>query len=375
MSRAGGVVDLLRAGFILLGASVWAQDVSVDAFRDGANHYRNKVRGADYARHAPNDVAAIADNILLHQRSNGGWNANWDPQRVIGDDEAAQIAAERDNTDTTFDNRATYTQVDYLAQAFRLTGDTRYRDGAVRGLEFMLKAQHPCGGFPHSYPSTANYRPYITFMDDVTAGTLTTLRDVATAAPHYDFVDDALRGRVAEAVERGTACVLRLQQPWQDAPAVWAGQYHHETLEPVAARTFEPPGFVCAESVGVVRYLMGIESPPPEVVQAIEGAVRWFEASQITGLRIERVDAAPVQYDHHTATHDVLAIPDPDAPPIWARFYEFGTNRPFMANRDGVKVYSLAEVHPERRTGYSWYGQYPARLLAEEVPAWRARVK
>ena len=60
--------------------------------------------------------------------------------------------------------------------------------------------------------------------------------------------------------------------------------------------------------------------------------------------------------------------------PLWARFHEIGSNRPFMANRDGKKVYSLSKVALERRTGYAWYGSWPARILERDYPAWKARL-
>ena len=43
----------------------------------------------------------------------------------------------------------------------------------------------------------------------------------------------------------------------------------------------------------------------------------------------------------------------PDAGPIWARFYEIGSNRPVFVGRDGVVKYSVAEIEPERRVGYA----------------------
>jgi len=43
-------------------------------------------------------------------------------------------------------------------------------------------------------------------------------------------------------------------------------------------------------------------------------------------------------------------------------------------SRDGVKVYSLAEVDRERRTGQPWYGGWPAKLLDREYPQWRKGV-
>ena len=153
----------------------------------------------------------------------------------------------------------------------------------------------------------------------------------------------------------------------------WAGQYDRQTLKPASARAFELVSLVSRESVEVVRYLMRIDHPGPEVIRAVKGAAEWLERSTVRGLRIERVPAETVRFPYHTSTYDLRAVEDPAAPPLWARFYEIATNRPFMANRDSRPVYSLADVDRERRTGYSWYGYYATKLLEKEYPAWRKR--
>ena len=88
----------------------------------------------------------------------------------------------------------------------------------------------------------------------------------------------------------------------------------------------------------------------------------------------ETFEAEPVTYTWHTSTTDRRIVPDPDAPPLWARFYDLETSEPFLANRDGKRVATLAEVQRERRTGYDWYGSWPAELLARDYPAWKARL-
>jgi PelA/Pel-15E family pectate lyase len=70
---------------------------------------------------------------------------------------------------------------------------------------------------------------------------------------------------------------------------------------------------------------------------------------------------------------DRIVIKDPNAPPNWARFYEIGTNQPFFVGRDGVKKHSLAEIEAERRSGYDYYVDAPAVLLAKDYPAWREK--
>jgi PelA/Pel-15E family pectate lyase len=342
-------------------------------FEDGARHYRNANGITEYPRYLPEQYVAIAENILLHQRDNGGWRENWDVARILNEQEKRAVLADKAKTDTSLDNRTSYTHMEYLAEVFRRTNDERFRVACLRGLSFVLGAQHPAGGFPHSYPDTSGYRGNVTLMDDVTPGALTTLRKAAEGRPPFDVFDAAERERCRRAVELGDAGLLRLQVRVKDKLTVWAGQYDPATLEPTHARAFELPSLVSDESASVVRYLMSIERPSPEIVAAIEAAVRWFERAQIKGMRVETFEADPVRYKYHTSKDDRRVVLDPKAPPMWARFYEIPTNRPFMANRDGKKVYKLSEVERERRTGYRWYGYFGKELLETQYPAWRER--
>ncbi|MCH7945846.1 MAG: hypothetical protein IIC73_07535, partial [Armatimonadetes bacterium] len=89
--------------------------------------------------------------------------------------------------------------------------------------------------------------------------------------------------------------------------------------------------------------LMSLENPDPRVVRAIDAACRWYRRAALTGIRQIRRDG------------DKLIVKDPDAPPLWARFYEIDTNHPIFSGRDGVIKYSITEIEHERRNGYSWY--------------------
>jgi PelA/Pel-15E family pectate lyase len=66
-------------------------------------------------------------------------------------------------------------------------------------------------------------------------------------------------------------------------------------------------------------------------------------------------------------------VSDPAAPPMWARFYEIGTNRPMFVGRDGIVREHLADIEHERRNGYAYLGGWPRELLEKEYPAWRAK--
>jgi pectinesterase len=67
-----------------------------------------------------------------------------------------------------------------------------------------------------------------------------------------------------------------------------------------------------------------------------------------------------------------VAIEDPNAPALWARFYEIETNRPFFCDRDGIPKYSFNEIGHNRRNGYSWYGRW-GEDVARAYARWKER--
>ena len=124
----------------------------------------------------------------------------------------------------------------------------------------------------------------------------------------------------------------------------------------------KPPFPSGAESVGIVRFLMSIEEPTPKIVAAVEGAVAWFRSVAMKGVRIENIRREGGRPDRRL-------VSDPDAPPLWARFYELATNRPLYLDRDSVFRYDFSEISYERRSGYRYHGTGAASLIAIEYPA------
>jgi PelA/Pel-15E family pectate lyase len=135
---------------------------------------------------------------------------------------------------------------------------------------------------------------------------------------------------------------------------------------PAKARSYELPAISGSESVGIVRYLMALDNPDARIIQAVKGAADWLKNSKLVGIAAERKDdpALPKGYDR-------VVVKDPNAPPLWARFYDIETNRPMFVGRDGIVKNSLAEIEYERRNGYSYLGTYATKLLAEEYPTWK----
>lgn len=307
---------------------------------------------------------AAADNVVRYQSVEGGWPKNTDLFAPITDEALAEL--QRGGKANTIDNQATTSPIQFLAAAYAAARDERYRAAVERGLDYLLASQYPNGGFPQFFPLRPGYYSHITFNDGAMINVLELLHDVGAARRPFGFIDGPRRARAAEAVVRGIACILKTQIKQDGRLTAWCAQYDEQTLAPAWARKYEPPSLSGAESVGIVRFLMAIPRPPPAVVAAIEGAVAWFRAVPITGRRLAHVPTPG-------GKPDVVLVADPAAPPLWARFYELGTHRPIFMGRDSVVHYRMDEIEHERRIGYGWYGNTPAKLL-ESQRKWRAAI-
>lgn len=354
----------------------------VSGFQDSKQHWMDItdheqviVPSKDQSDYKTSDVRQIADNILLYQQPNGGWPKNYDMLAILTDSQKAILAEHRDSLRTTFDNGATYTQIEYLAKAYSLLHEKKYKDAALRGLNFILEAQYANGGWPQFYPDVSGYRKYITFNDGAMNGVMRVLQDIAQDKLYYSFVNDNLRKKAESAYQKGIDCILKCQIVENGTPTVWCQQHDNITLAPVGARTFELPSKVSAESVEIVRLLMNVKNPNKEIIDAVKNAVAWFQKVEIKGERVKTIPAKEVVYKYHETNKDRIVVNDSSAPPIWTRYYDLKTDRPFFANRDGKAVYKFSEVARERRTGYAWFGYWPQRLISEEYPAWSKKIR
>lgn len=310
----------------------------------------------------------LADNVVAQQSPQGGWT-NWTNEG--GMLRAATKEEQAKNNHGSIDDGATTTQLRILGRVIAANGAEAaltqpYRAAFLRGLEFLFAAQYPNGGWPQHFPAK-DYRANITFNDDAMLNVVTLLRDVAAGkSADFAWVNSEQRSRAAAAVAKAVECVVQAQVVIDGKKTAWGAQHDPKTLAPAAARKFEPVSLTGHETVGLVRMLMGVETPTREIIAAVTAAVAWLEQVKITGIRLERFTGPEGR--------DARVVADPTAPPLWARFYELGTNRPIFAGRDGVVKYSLAEIERERRGGYGWYSERARDLLEKEYPRWRARV-
>ncbi len=332
------------------------------AFAAGQGVHGYLQKSDDWFRTA--DAARLADNILSWQANEGGWPKNTDT--------TVPYTGDRAKLQGTFDNSATTDELRFLARLFGApaSGPAAAASNAfTRGLEHILKAQYPNGGWPQYSPPPANqYHRHITFNDNSMARLMIFLREVATEN-RYEFVARQQREAAQHAFDHGVDCILKCQIKVNGKLTAWCAQHDEIDFRPRPARTYELASLSGSESVGLVLLLMSLEKPTPEVRRAIEAAVAWFESAKIPGLKVESVE-------DNTAPkgQDKIVVKDASAKPIWARFYEIETGQPIFSGRDGVKKYSLAEIEYERRNGYAWLGYWPETLLEKEYPAWKARI-
>jgi PelA/Pel-15E family pectate lyase len=100
-------------------------------------------------------------------------------------------------------------------------------------------------------------------------------------------------------------------------------------------------------------YLMGLPSPSPAVVAAVHAAAAWFQKTELHGVAFRR----------DPATGDRALLKDPSSVSLWARYYEIGSDKPLFGDRDKSIHDDVSEISRERRNGYSWFNDSPAKVL------------
>ena len=192
--------------------------IDVSGFQDSRHHWydiadEDKVIQPlpDQPVCKPSQIREIADNILLYQKFNGGWPKNYDMLAILTPGQKKTMEGVKGDSNTTFDNGSTHSQVEYLARAYQKTKDVRYRDACLQGLDFILSAQYPNGGWPQFYPDSSGYRKYITFNDGAMTGVMIALHQIVENDTVFEFVDIARRQRAARSFWRGVDCILKCQ--------------------------------------------------------------------------------------------------------------------------------------------------------------------
>lgn len=318
----------------------------------------------------------IADIIVSFQTPAGGWSKNLNmtrSARVPGESFAPDNRSRRpSNVDYdvpqdanwnyvgTFDNDATTTQLRFLAKVITATGtnNASYRAAFQRGFDYIFAAQYPNGGWPQVWPLQGGYHDGITYNDNAMLNVLELLRDAAARTNEFAFVPANLRTRAGASLKRGIDCVLATQIVANDRRTVWCQQHDPLTLQPASARNYEMPALASSESADLVSFLMQLPDPDSNVVVAIHAAAIWFEKTEIENKAFKLVRGEGRRL-----------VDAPGNGPLWARYYEIGTDRPIFGDRDRSIHDDVNEISLERRNGYGWYRETPKRLL-EHYARW-----
>ena len=251
--------------------------------------------------------------LVWGQRTVGGWDHRVDVSRLTP--EAAM--PERRDGRCTFDDDITQGAIAMLMDLDRTLDEPWLDDGVRLGLAFVLKSQATTGGWPQWYPLRGGYHDYYTFNDATINDCIRVMLDAHRQYGRPEYLAAARRG----------GDFIRAAQ-LADPQAGWAQQYSRD-MKPAWARAFEPPAVCSAVAGRNIRTLIALAlyTRDDAYLKPIPAALAWLDRSKLADNR-------------------------------WARFYELGTNKPIYGDRDGKVHYTLEEISEERRSGYSWQGDY-----------------
>jgi len=321
--------------------------------------------GGDEARH-------IADVVVSFQTPAGGWSKNSDytekpraPGEMFGVESGSLYLGTNDfdapenphwSYVGTFDNDATTTELFFLAKAIATTRpeNAAWEKSFLHGLDYIFAAQFPNGGWPQVWPLQGGYHDTITINDDAMLHILEFLQDVAGGRNEFSFVPRRARKAAAASFQRGLKCLLAAQIVANGQRTVWCQQYDAITLQPASARNYEMPALVSSESAAIVQFLMSLPNPDSNEVAAVHTACAWFEKNKIMGVAYKS-----------GGSEGRKLVAAPGSGPLWARFYEIGTNRPIFGDRDKTIHDDVNELSRERRNGYGWYRDTPKPVLVQ----------
>lgn len=328
--------------------------------------------------YASEEAKSVAETVLLFQKEIGGWEKNQPYHLIVDDSLRSELLHKATRESATIDNGSTITELRFLANMHAHTGDKRYQLAFEKGVNFLLAAQYKNGGWPQYYPNrsssdeistdkTMPYSMHITYNDNAMVNVMRFLKEIYTESDAFGSLKlkKATRRKAKRAFDKGVDCIINTQIKVDNQPTVWCAQHDEVTLAPANARSYELASFSGAESVGITLLLMEIDKPSKKVIEAVNGAVNWFENHKIEGIRLE------MSIDEE-GKRDRIVLEDKNAPPIWGRFNDLETGKPFFCSRDGIKRETMAEISHERRNGYSWYTNAPAEVL-KQYPEWKKK--
>ena len=174
----------------------------------------------------------------------------------------------------------------------------------------------------------------------------------------------------------------------------WCQQHSYENYAPVWAREFEPPSICSTESKNVVKFLMKIENPSPEIQNAIISACEFFDRPKIRihGKKLVKKTRKAEVLNGRYYDYEQVLVDEPSAPDLWARFYALDSSfdvetgarktisgtypsvlKPVWCDRGCKYVEDFNSLSVERRNGYGYTTSSMERLILTDFPAWKRK--
>lgn len=254
---------------------------------------------------------AAAEALIRGQNRHGGWD------HTIN-------FADLSNETVSFDDNQSQSAISFLLALNQVVEDSRLAAATQRAVDMMVATQLDNGGWPHLYPQRGNYHDYATFNDGGINDCVRVMIEAYQLSPGDKVIEQSLR-RVAR--------FMMISQLPPPQPG-WAQQYN-EYLQPAWARTFEPASVCPAVTIKNVGTLIDLYLALGDetLLEPIPDALRWLHETRLENGK-------------------------------WARFVELGTNQPLYYDRGRIRVNSIAELHPERSTGYGYETDLASQLEA-----------
>lgn len=324
----------------------------------------------DAAWYATPEARMVADNIVSFQTPSGGWSKNQNraaPPRLPGQRYANDAETMTLNTGSfdapadrfwtfvgAFDNDATTTEMRFLALVQSQLPDKDgevYRASFIKGVNYILGAQYPNGGWPQIYPLEGGFHDAVTFNDNAIIKVAELLEDISKGKGNFAFVPADLCSKSGESYTHAIDVILASQVVVDGKRTIWPQQVDALTLAPTSARNYEPRSLSSAESSSILVFLMHQPNPTPAIKMAIHDGITWLKDHAIYGKAF-------------TMTPDGRKLIDrPDAGPIWGRMYDIKTGKPIFGDLDKSIYNDVNEISRGRRNGYSWYATTAKKAL------------
>ena len=295
-------------------------------------------------------AVAAAHALVFGQMRSGGWQYSIDFSEAGSKRFAYRHLPEPESKSvrihSILDDDTTQAALRHLMAVDQLVQDARVHEAVVYGLDALLKAQLPKGGWPQVFGQPEPEQrtgPYVKIELD---GSRATLQRPTRYWHYYTFNDGVINDCVAVCLEahermKEAKCLdaarraggFIIESQLKAPQAGWAQQYTHD-LRPEWARKFEPPAICSAVTSRNVGTLIDIwlATGDEKCLAPIPAALDWLERSRLPGDK-----------------------------PAWARFYELGTNRPLYFVKD---TYELTYRDDNMPTHYSFKGDYGVEKAA-----------